>query len=79
MLNLWDDRHRVNKHKPIKTAEITMNISKICYVKFKFRIKDTYRIVIPFHVDRKIEQIKKLIQNTLVNSGINHILAKYSS
>ena len=65
LLNIWDliyliiNRHIINKHIPIKAAEIALNISKICFVHFKFRIKDIYRIIIPAHVDIKIDNIKK--------------------
>ena len=79
LLNIWDNRHLINKHKPIKTAEIALAISHVCFVQFKFIVRDIYRIIIPAHVDKNLKSIQKMAYNTMISCGILHTIAKFIS
>ena len=46
ILNLWKNRARVHSHVSVKVAKLSLVISNICLEYYKFRIRDSYCLVL---------------------------------
>ena len=79
ILNLWKNRARVNSHVSVKVAKLSLVISNICLEYYKFRIRDSYRLVLPYYVDISLAKAKKMVKKYMLKCGVNGIIAQYIS
>ena len=56
-----------------------MRISTLCRDKFHFRIKDVYRIVLPFYIEHNPKKIKSIAKSTMLNCDVPRPIATHIS